>query len=50
MKLIKEFQENLKKDPKGQYYKHLQNILNVYKIGNTTKKEVLEYVKEWAEK
>ena len=43
MKLAKEY----KKDPKSQYYRHLQKILDLSEKSFVTKKEVFDYVAKW---
>ena len=37
-------------DPRGQYFRHLEKILNLYKNSGVSKDEVLEYIKEWSNK
>lgn len=39
-----------KKDPKGQYFRHLEKMLNLNTIGNISKEDVLDYVEEWAKR
>lgn len=39
-----------KRDPTGQYWRHLDKMLNLHNVGKISKKEVLEHVREWAEK
>lgn len=40
---IKEY----KQDPRGQYLKHLNKMLNLHTTGQMTKGEVFEHVKKW---
>jgi len=34
-------------DPKSQYYRHLNKMLNLHKNSNVSKEDVLNYVKKW---
>jgi hypothetical protein len=45
-KMVKEY----KQDPRGQYFRNLDKMLNLNVTGKVTKKEVLEHVQEWAKK
>ena len=38
------------RDPKGQYFRHLEKILNLHKQSKVSKEEVIEYVEEWKNK
>ena len=41
--LAKEF----KRDPKGQYFRHLEEVLNLGKNSGVSKNQVLSYCKKW---
>lgn len=41
--LSKEYMEN----PKGQYFRNLDKMLNLHKISKVSKQEVIDYVNEW---
>jgi hypothetical protein len=49
-KQLKDLSKEYMKDPKGQYFRHLKKILNLHKGSGVSKKEVLQYVNEWAVK
>lgn len=44
---LKNMLDEYKKDPKGQYWRNLDKLLNLYKTGKVTKHDVLEHVKAW---
>ena len=46
MQMSREF----KKDPHKQYFKQLQNVLDISKTYKIPKKEVLKYVEKWNNK
>ena len=37
-------------DPRGQYFRHLQKILDLHKQSRVTKLEVVKYVEKWGKK
>ena len=41
--MTKEYMQN----PKAQYFKYLDKVLNLYKRSNVSKKEVMDHVKKW---
>lgn len=49
-KRLKDMTREYMNDPKGQYWKYLNEILNIAKKHNISKKEVSKYVQNWANK
>ena len=48
-KQLKELSKEYMKDPKGQYFRHLQKILDLHKRSGILKEEVIDYVNKWRE-
>lgn len=46
-KNLKDLTKEYMRDPKGQYFRHLEKILNLSKQSKVSKSEVFEYVEEW---
>lgn len=38
------------KDPKGQYFRHLEKILNLHKKSKVSREEVKDFVDNWMKK
>ena len=48
-KQLKDLSKEYMKDPKGQYFRHLQKILDLHKRSGVSKKEVIDYINKWKE-
>ena len=48
-KQLKDLSKEYMKDPKGQYFRHLQKILDLHKRSGISKEEVIVYVNKWKE-
>ena len=48
-KQLKDLSKEYMKDPKGQYFRHLQKILDLHKRSHVSKEEVIDYVNKWKE-
>ena len=46
-KQLKDLSKEYMKDPKGQYFRHLQKILDLHKRSGVSKEEVIDYVNKW---
>lgn len=44
---IKNLTKEYKRDPKGQYFRKLQQMLDIYKISGASVEEVYQYCKNW---
>jgi hypothetical protein len=47
VKDLKKLSKEYMNDPKGQYFRHLNKILNLHSQSGVSKKEVLKYVESW---
>jgi hypothetical protein len=47
---LKGLAEEYRRDPSGQYKRHLLKILNLHTTGGMSKAEVVVFVKDWATK
>ena len=48
-KQLKELSKEYMKNPKKQYFRHLEKILNLHKQSHVSKEEVIDYVNKWKE-
>ena len=49
-KQLKGLTKEYLRDPKGQYFRHLEKILNLHKSSGVSKNEVLDYINNWNKK
>jgi len=47
---LKDLTKEYLKDPRGQYFRHLQKILDLHKQSGVSKTEVIRYVETWGKK
>jgi len=47
---FKDLYKEYKTDPRGQYFRHLNKILNLHKQSKVSKQEVIEFVEKWKNK
>lgn len=50
IKDLKKLSKEYMTDPKGQYFRHLQKILDLHTQSHVSKQEVLDYVERWKKK
>ena len=48
-KQLKDLSKEYMKNPKKQYFRHLEKILNLHKQSHVSKDEVIDYVHKWKE-
>ena len=48
-KQLKDLSREYMKNPKKQYFRHLEKILNLHKQSHVSKEEVIDYVDKWKE-
>ena len=46
-KKLKNLSKEYMQDPKGQYFRHLEKILNLHKMSKVSREEVKEYFDKW---
>ena len=46
-KRLRDLSKEYMNDPKGQYFRHLNKILNLSKSSNVSKDEVKKFVENW---
>ena len=46
-KQLKDLSKEYMKNPKKQYFRHLEKILNLHKQSHVSKEEVIDYVNKW---
>lgn len=49
-KQLKNLTKEYMKDPKGQYFRHLDKILDLHKRSGVSKDEVKDYIDKWMKK
>lgn len=46
-KQLKDLSKEYLKDPKGQFFRQLDNVLGLYKRSHVSKEEVIEHLEQW---